>query len=241
MTQFTYLLVNLGAVIVPFLFSFHPRLRFWNNIRSFLPANLIVSAIFILWDAVFTKLGIWGFNDRYVTGIYLIGLPLEEILFFICIPYACVFSFHCFQLLIDRLIPEKVVRAITISLFLFLITTALVFIDRLYPAVTFLCLAGFLAYVGLFQKTPWLGQFYFTYLVMLVPFFIVNGILTGTGLEEPVVWYNSAEILNFRLLTIPFEDVFYGMLLIGMNVLLYKYFLSARPGLKPGRVILSER
>lgn len=241
MTHYTYLLINLGAVLVPFLFSFHPKLRFWDNIRSFFWANVIVSTIFILWDAVFTDLGVWGFNARYVTGVYLMGLPLEEILFFICIPYACLFSFHCFQVLMNRFISDKMVRAITIGLCLFSIIMALLFIDRLYPAVTFLCLTVFLIYAGFILKAEWLGQFYFTYLVMLVPFFIVNGILTGTGLEEPVVWYNSVEIINFRLLTIPFEDVFYGMLLIGMNVLLYKYFLSARPGVKPGRVMLSER
>jgi lycopene cyclase domain-containing protein len=61
---------------------------------------------------------------------------------------------------------------------------------------------------------PWLNKFYFSYLVLLIPFTIVNGILTGTGLEEPVVWYNDLENMGFRILTIPFEDVFYGMLLI---------------------------
>jgi lycopene cyclase domain-containing protein len=66
----------------------------------------------------------------------------------------------------------------------------------------------------------------FAYLVILVPFFIVNGILTGTGLEEPVVWYNNEENLGIRLLTIPVEDSIYGFLLVGMNITLFEWMKS---------------
>ncbi len=53
---------------------------------------------------------------------------------------------------------------------------------------------------------------------MLIPFLIVNGLLTGTGLDEPVVIYNSNEITGIRFFTIPLEDFFFGMLMVLMNV-----------------------
>jgi hypothetical protein len=59
------------------------------------------------------------------------------------------------------------------------------------------------------------------YALLLVPFLIVNGILTGTGLEEPVVSYNKTENLNIRLFTIPLEDVFYGFELFILNLFIY--------------------
>jgi lycopene cyclase domain-containing protein len=55
---------------------------------------------------------------------------------------------------------------------------------------------------------------------------VVNGISTGTGLEEPIVWYNDAENMELRILTIPVEDIFYGMLLLLLNTFLFELFLA---------------
>jgi lycopene cyclase domain-containing protein len=67
-----------------------------------------------------------------------------------------------------------------------------------------------------------LSSFYLTFLVMLIPFFIVNGILTGTGIENEVVWYNNDENLGIRMLTIPIEDSVFAFSLILLNLLLFK-------------------
>ena len=40
---------------------------------------------------------------------------------------------------------------------------------------------------------------------------------------------NNSENLGLRLLTIPVEDVFYGMLLVQMNVFVFEWIRSKKP------------
>lgn len=226
--NYTYLLVNFFTILIPFLFSFHPKLNFHKTWNAFFPAVVISGIIFIAWDIYFTSIGVWGFNPRYLSGIYIFNLPLEEILFFLCIPYACVFTFHCLHIFLGDIITGKLQKVITILLILFLITASAIFYDRLYTITTFISLAALLGIAYWLLDIEWLGKFYLVYAILLIPFFAVNGVLTGTGLEEPVVWYNSNEFMGFRLGTIPLEDVFYGMELILLNVLIYVHLLNRR-------------
>jgi lycopene cyclase domain-containing protein len=69
----------------------------------------------------------------------------------------------------------------------------------------------------------WLGRFYLGYVVSLIPFLMVNGLLTGSFLEEPIVWYNDAENLGLRIGTIPVEDSVYMLLLLMMNTTIYEW------------------
>ena len=101
--QYLYLWLDLGSLAIPFLFSFHPKLAFHKKWRSFFPALLLMMCIFIPWDILFTHRGFWGFNPEYLTGWYLFNLPVEEWLFFICIPYSSLFIHYCKESLTPQL------------------------------------------------------------------------------------------------------------------------------------------
>jgi hypothetical protein len=85
-----------------------------------------------------------------------------------------------------------------------------------------------------------MGHFWFAYLVLLVPFILSNGVLTGLdfwsypvlhnapeSIADHIVWYNNDENSGWRLFTMPVDDLLYGLLLIGVNVSLFEAF-SAR-------------
>ncbi len=221
--KYTYLAINLGSLIVPLIFSFHPKLLFYKKWIAFGLANVIVSILFIAWDMYYTHLGVWGFNPRYLTGIKLGNLPAEEIMFFVCIPFSSTFTYHCLKLFYpDKSnIPHK---EITLFMSMLLIAVAILYMSHIYTSVTFVLLALTLILFTFVFDLRWVPNFYFTYLIILLPFFIVNGILTGTGLDEPIVWYDNTQNLNIRLGTIPVEDVFYGMLMLILNTALFEYF-----------------
>jgi lycopene cyclase domain-containing protein len=216
--KYLYLTLNVLSFIFPFFFSFYPPANFSRKWKFVFPAMLITAMFFIVWDEAFTRMNVWGFNPQYLSGIYLYSLPVEEILFFFCIPYACVFTFFALNHLIVYDYFASYQRAITILLAVVLLLVGLFNIQRWYTGVTFILAALFLLYLTIQAKPSYMGRFYVTFLVILIPFFIVNGILTGTFIGQPVVWYDDTENLGIRMGTIPVEDAIYGMLLILMNI-----------------------
>jgi lycopene cyclase domain-containing protein len=221
--KYLYLALNLLSISVPFAFSFYKPAPFYKTWKQLSVAILLPALIFIVWDEYFTRLGVWGFNPRYLTGIYIGNLPLEEVLFFICIPYASVFTYHALNYLIktDYLAPFQ--KHISLTLIVLLIGVGCIHYDKLYTSVTFFGLALFIMLLLVLVKPVYMGRFYFAFVIILIPFFLVNGILTGSFISEEVVWYNPAEQMNIRMGTIPIEDTFYGMLLILMNVSLFEF------------------
>lgn len=177
---------------------------------------------------LYTRMGIWGFNSRYLTGIYIVNLPLEEILFFLTIPFACVFTYDTLNYLIKKDFFGKVSGMISFSLVIILVIVAVFNINKLYTSVTFLLTAAFILYHEMILKSSWIGRFYFSYMILLIPFFIINGLLTGYFIEEEVVWYDNSQNLSIRIFTIPVEDFVYGLLLIMMNVTIFEYFKKSR-------------
>lgn len=217
-----YLWVNFFSLVPTLLFSFHPKIKFYRNWKFALPAIVITMLVFVVWDMYYTKIGVWGFNPKYITGYFFGNLPIEELLFFICIPYACMYTYHCFKLFVRKDYFKPIEKLITIFISVFLVLLSLKYPSNYYTTVVFILLSIVLILLQFIVKANWLSKFYFTYTLLLIPFLIVNGILTGTGLDEPVVWYNENEIIGLRILTIPIEDIFYGMLMLISSVAIYE-------------------
>ena len=187
---------------------------------------MLTMGVFIPWDVIFTINGVWGFNSDYFLGFEIFSLPLEEWLFFICIPFACVFTHYALLLYFPNLKLNKVAtKAISISLVLILFILALANYDKWYTLVNF-SLAIPLTWLVYKYNPQLLQHFFLTFLVMLIPFFIVNGVLTGSWIDNQVVWYNDAENLGIRMGTIPFEDSIYAYSMILMNLYFFEYLCS---------------
>lgn len=214
MERYLYLLLDLGSIAFPLLASFEPRIRFRAKWSGLFAGIAVMMLVFIPWDVAFTHAGVWGFNQRYLIGVDILGLPLEEWLFFVCIPYACLFLYEVMRYALPRDPLATAARPLTFVLIGILLSTGLLHLDRLYTSITFLATAAFLAYHVAVAGTPWLGRFYLGYAISLIPFLLVNGMLTGWLIPEPVVWYNNAENLGIRINTIPIEDSMYMLLML---------------------------
>ena len=145
-------------------------------------------------------------------------------MFFICIPFSCIFTYFCldkFFKLDWRPFPEKIFVIISIISYLGM---AIVFHNKIYTFVTFSTTAISLLVLYFILKVKWIGKASFIYFILMPGFLAVNGILTGTGLDSPIVNYNPENFIGFRILTIPIEDVFYGYEMILWNLYFFNKF-----------------
>lgn len=228
MRPYTYLLIDFLTIIVCLVFSFDQRIQFHKQFPAFLKASLLVAVPFIAWDVYFTHTGVWWFDTAYTIGLPVLGLPLEEWLFFLCIPFSCVFTFFC----LDKFLQLDWANAFNnVIVFISIIVcslAALVFKDKSYTFLTALATLFALIYLHFIARVAWIGKASVVYLILMLGFLPVNGVLTGTGLESPIVNYNPREFLNFRILTIPAEDAVYGYTQFLLNIYFFKLFQKAQ-------------
>jgi lycopene cyclase domain-containing protein len=223
-----YAWVILGTIAGPFALSFDKKVHFYTHFRALVPAILLVAAVFLVWDEYFTVEKIWGFTDRYILGAKLGHLPYEEVSFFLVVPFACVFVHEVLKAYFPKIKPVKFAHyfafGFTLAGFLF----GLTHMEKWYTASA--CIISALLTIGIYfvNRPSWYAQFVFTFIVALIPFLIVNGILTGAVTDEPIVWYSADHIMGPRIITIPVEDIFYNYCMLLPIVGLFEFFSKRR-------------
>jgi lycopene cyclase domain-containing protein len=229
MMQYTYVLILFFTVVICFVASFDKRLRFDREFVPFLKGSALVGLFFIAWDVWFTSRGVWWFDTKYTLGLIVAGLPVEEWLFFIFIPFSCVFTYFC----IDKFFKLQHIGAFNnIVVFVSIIICAVValrYTDRIYTLVTAVVTMLTLLVFHFVLRIQWITQASLVFTLLMFGFLPVNGILTGTGLESPIVNYNPMDFMGFRVLTIPVEDALYGYTQFLLVLYFFKKFRRRQP------------
>lgn len=207
-------------MLPPIVLSFEKKIQFYKKYFSLFLSIIIVGSIFIIWDSIATVRGDWSFNDEYILGVKYFDLPVEEILFFISVPFASIFLYETIKLYFkpkERELSNELIWAILIIF----IVAALRYYYQYYTS-TVLIFCAVVVTLNLFNIFAvfasrifwiWIGFMY-------LPFFVVNYILTSL----PIVTYSPQAIWGIRLLTIPLEDFFYSFSMLSSYMLVYNFF-----------------
>ena len=214
----TYLLINIAIVFFPLILSFDKNLKFYKKVPYVLQSIAFISTAYIVWDVIATERGDWAFSPEHLLGFYILGLPIEEILFFITVPYSCIFIYET----VSFYVKEKKLR---INNKLFLIPAILVmilgtiFYHQNYTFTVSIFVGAFFIGAILFNESLLDSRnFWITILIAFIPFLIVNYFLTSI----PVVTYNEAAFSDKRFITIPYEDFLYSFSMISLWILFYE-------------------
>jgi len=214
-TANAYLYLMLLSLFFPFVLSFDRRVNYVSSWKYLLSVFLWISSLYILWDVMFTRWGIWEFNSDYIRAWRIWGLPIEEISFFLVVPFACIFIYECVKSYELRsylgVLASGLMRIVLIAG----VVLALVQFGGYYTSTAGLVLL----LAGIFLEWKYTESekqdIYIMLLLSYIPFFVINGFLTGWSTSEPIVVYNDDQNLPWRLGSIPMDDALYqaGMML----------------------------
>jgi len=228
MVQINYLIIDILIIAFPLIFSFKWKFKYYKFFKPLAASILIVGISYIVWDAIVTARGDWSFNYDYLSGIKIVGLPLEEILFFIVVPFACIFIYENLVFFIkDKKIPFN--KWFYLSIAGIFIIVGLIFRNQDYTILSMFSCALFFILAPTLSPDMLKSRNYWFYVILsFIPFIIFNYLLTSLI----VVFYNPNAIWgghgtwNGRFFTIPFEDFFYNFAMLSFYLMVYLYFRS---------------
>lgn len=215
----TYLLINILIIIVPLLLTFERNIKYYKKLPALFTSILIVGGAYIVWDIIATLRGDWDFNSQFINGIKIFHLPLEEILFFVTVPYSGIFLYETGKFYLgDKSI--QINRTFLFLVAVLLIIASIIFINQYYTFTVMIFSAVFII-ISLFlhRRIPILNSslYWKWILFMYIPFVIVNYFLTSL----PVVTYSPDAIWGIRITTIPLEDFFYSFSMLSFYLYIY--------------------
>lgn len=215
-----YLLFNLIILGAPIIGGLIYRKTVWPKPKPLLAAFLLVSVPFIIWDQWAADY-FWIFNPAYTLGINIGKLPFEEILFFLIIPFACIFLWVNFK---NKVAPKRLFPAcwlwfiggVFIALSIYFLNKSFIYSFQTSALLGILIAAGCLA-----KKPLTIEKNFLLFLIIVFSLTLIfNGYLTW----RPVVIYNQEVKTNFLIGTVPIEDFFYGLILNGAFIWIYEKF-----------------
>jgi lycopene cyclase domain-containing protein len=220
MIPLNYIIIDSLIILFPLIFSFKWKFKYYKFFKPLAASIAIVGLSYIIWDILVTYRGDWWFDKNYLIGVELFGLPIEEILFFIVVPFACIFIYeNLVYFLKDKNIPFN-------KIFYLAIAGIFIILGVIYRAQEYTVLAMFSCAL-FFILAPTLypdilkTRNYFLYIIFsFIPFIIFNYFLTSLI----VVHYNPAAIWGIRITTIPLEDFFYNFSMLSFYLMVYMYF-----------------
>jgi len=240
-SRYLYLGLHIFTFVPVFILSFDKRVAFYKRWKHIWKGMLLVAICFIVWDVFKSSMNVWGFNPRYLSGLYILNLPVEEILFFFTVPYATVFIYECLNVYIEKDPFKAIERPLTMVLIVVFIVGGFVYWSKTYTSTTFLITGFYLLYHMFKGRSKVRSRFYLAYLVGWLPFLLVDGALTGAFQQEPIILYNPDEFLGIRIVSIPIEDSIYFIPLLLANVTLFERSRSKKaPNHKTAKTLFAQ-
>ncbi len=228
MKKHIYTIIGILVPLGPLALSFDEKVYFFQYLAPVLGAILVAGSVFIVWDIFAVRKKHWSFNDSYVGSLRIARLPAGEWLFFMGVPYACIFIYET----VTAYFGDSQIQGYD-NLFLYagygLVLPGLIFgflQKRAYTSWVAFAVSGAILMVSLFSAELWQSTAFWAYIGLChFAFLLVNGIYVNL----PTIYYNQEEFSGIRIIGIPCEDFLYNfsyLVLVLFSYLQFKEILA---------------
>jgi lycopene cyclase domain-containing protein len=100
--RYEYLILLAAIALFPAILSRDPKIGIRGNGAPLLKAMAVTCAVFWVWDIIATARGHWSFNPAYVLGLNVVGMPVEEWLFFVVVSFVSIFTWESTKYFLRR-------------------------------------------------------------------------------------------------------------------------------------------
>lgn len=179
--NYTYLLVNIALLLLSAFLLINKRARGSGTWKSALPAALVLSVVFFCASYSLSHFRILSFDMRYLSGMHILSLPLEELMFCILMPLTGV-SIYTF---LNITFPDNCLQkfSLRISNVMLGLCMAMLFFayqsGNMYAIIFDVILVLLLIYIEYINKLRFMYRFYRAYILSMVLFYPVYFIITG--------------------------------------------------------------
>lgn len=222
--KFTFLLLALGLLILPFVFHLDKKIFKDGNFKAALGASLTSAIVFAAITVVLQLLGIVAFDVNNTIGVIFKDVPLEQYLLYFSFSFVAISVYLYFNIKF----PNNNLQKYSLALSNLLLGLCVAFLFFSYPKwytlsafATLLILLFLIEYAG---RLRFMYRAYRAFALMLIPFYIVYGFLFW----NQTLLIAKNQLTGMYVAKIPVENHFIALSMLLVAIYMFEFFKSKK-------------
>lgn len=222
--KFAFLLLALSLFLLPLIFHFDKKIFKDGNFNAVLGGSLIAAIVISTLTIVLQLLGILQYNEINTIGLIFKDIPVEQYL----LNFSFSFTAVSLYLYLNFKFPKNDLQKYSLALSNLILGLCVAFLFFSYPKwytmLTFATLLVVLLLIEYVGRLRFMYKAYRAFLVMLIPFHLVYGILFWKG----TLLVAANETSGMQVAKIPVENYFLALIMLLISVYMFEFFKSKR-------------
>lgn len=217
--EYKFLCYTISLIIASFLLLVTVKKSWFGLQKNILLASLFSSIVVSTQTLLLKLLGVISYQNTKTVGIVFRDLPLEQYLLHFSLSVCAISIFEVLQ----EKFPNNNLQKYSLALSNFLLGICIAFLffaySKWYVIITFSATMVVILAIEYLSSLRFMYKAYRTFLVMLIPFYIIYSYLISDG----ILLIKEDEAVGFSVLSIPVETHFTLLITVLLCIFMFEY------------------